>query len=228
MELVRLENVTREYRTGNVIVHALDNISVSIDEGEFTVLAGPSGSGKTTCLNMIGCMDKATRGEIFITDKNVTKFSSKQSSKFRRDKIGFIFQHFHLIPVLSVYENIEFSLDLLDRYTNLEKKDKIYKILEEVEILELAERKPNELSGGQQQRVSIARALVKEPAIILADEPTANLDSVTGDSILKLMKKLNSEDGVTFIFSSHNPEIINIAKRVIWLRDGKIEEIEEK
>lgn len=228
MELVKLENVTREYRTGEVAVHALNNVDLIIEKGEFTVLAGPSGSGKTTCLNMIGCMDKATSGSVFITGDNVTDFSDRESSDFRREKIGFIFQHFYLIPVLTVYENIEFSLDLLNKYSDKEKKKQIMHILEEVEIPELAHRRPHELSGGQQQRVSIARALVKEPAIILADEPTANLDSVTGDAILKLMKKLNTEDNITFIFSSHNPEIIENASRVIWLRDGKIERIEEK
>lgn len=228
MELVRLENVTREYRTGDVVVHALNHVDLTIEKAEFTVLAGPSGSGKTTCLNMIGCMDKATKGNIFITDKNVTDLSFKEASEFRREKIGFIFQHFYLIPVLTVYENIEFSLDLLNRYSRAEKKKKIEHILEEVEIPELSQRRPHELSGGQQQRVSIARALVKDPAIILADEPTANLDSVTGNAILKLMRKLNAEDEMTFIFSSHNQEIIDNAKRVVWLRDGKIEGIEEK
>ena len=223
MGIVNLDSVVKDYFNGKIMVEALSNINLNIEKGEFAVLAGPSGSGKSTLLNMIGCMDKPTKGKILIDGQDATNFSSKEASHFRRDKIGFIFQAYNLIPVLTAYENIEFALNLTGSYTKQEKKEKIEKIMEDVEIMEYRNRRPLEMSGGQQQRVAIARALVKSPAIILADEPTANLDSVTGENILKLMKKLNIEKNVTFIFSSHDKMVIDYAGRVIRIRDGKIE-----
>ncbi len=228
MAIVNSRALFKEYFNGKIMVEALSNITLSIEKGEFVVLAGPSGSGKTTLLNMFGCMDKPTQGELLIDGKNSADFSKSDSSNFRREKIGFIFQSYNLIPVLSAYENIEFSLNLLSRYSAKEKAEKIEKIMDEVEILKYKNRRPLEMSGGQQQRVAIARALVKSPALVLADEPTANLDSVTGENILKLMKKLNKELGVTFIFSSHDKMVIDYADRVIRLRDGKIESDESK
>lgn len=223
MGIVNLDSVVKDYFNGKIMVEALSNINLNIEKGEFAVLAGPSGSGKSTLLNMIGCMDKPSRGKIIIDGQDTTNFNAKEASHFRRDKIGFIFQAYNLIPVLTAYENIEFALNLTGSYSKQEKKEKIEKIMEDVEIMEYRNRRPLEMSGGQQQRVAIARALVKSPAIILADEPTANLDSVTGENILKLMKKLNIEKNVTFIFSSHDKMVIDYAGRVIRIRDGKIE-----
>ena len=228
MAIVKSSALYKEYFNGKIMVEALSNINLSIEKGEFVVLAGPSGSGKTTLLNMFGCMDKPTQGELIIDGKNSADFSKSDSSNFRREKIGFIFQAYNLIPVLSAYENIEFSLNMLGNLSAKEKAEKIEKIMEEVEILKYRNRRPLEMSGGQQQRVAIARALVKSPALVLADEPTANLDSVTGENILKLMKKLNRELGVTFIFSSHDKMVIEYAERVIKLRDGKVESDERK
>lgn len=223
MGIVNLDSVVKDYFNGKIMVEALSNINLTIEKGEFAVLAGPSGSGKSTLLNMIGCMDKPSRGKIIIDGKETTNFNAKEASHFRRDKIGFIFQAYNLIPVLTAYENIEFALNLTGSYSKKEKKEKIERIMEDVEIIEYRNRRPLEMSGGQQQRVAIARALVKSPAIILADEPTANLDSITGENILKLMKKLNIEKNVTFIFSSHDKMVIDYAGRVIRIRDGKIE-----
>jgi putative ABC transport system ATP-binding protein len=222
MEKIILKNITKEYMMGKIKVIAVHDMSFEIKKGEFTVLAGPSGSGKTTVLNMIGAMDKPTSGNILIDNDEITAYSHKKSSVFRKNKVGFIFQNYNLIPVLTAFENIIFSLDLLKKGSSNERKQKVKDIMEEMEILKYAKHKPDEMSGGQQQRVAVARALVKEPEIILADEPTANLDSASGTNILKMMKKLNNEKGVTFIFSSHDPKIIEFAKRVIWLRDGKI------
>lgn len=228
MGIVKIENITKDYFNGKITVQALSEINLNIEKGDFVVLAGPSGSGKTTLLNMIGCMDKPTLGTISIDGEETTHFNSKQSADFRREKIGFIFQAYNLIPVLTAYENIEFSLNLLKKYTKEERWQKIEALMEEVEIIKYKNRKPAEMSGGQQQRVAVARALIKNPAIVLADEPTANLDSVTGENILKLMRKLNEEHNVTFIFSSHDKMVIDYAKRVIKLRDGKIESDERK
>ena len=220
--LVELKNVTKSYHNGTFDVPALKNINLSIEKGEFTVFAGPSGSGKTTLLNIVGTMDKLTEGEIFVDGVEITGFDRNEASDFRKDKIGFIFQSYNLIPVLTVYENVEFILDLVGKYDKRIKEEKIDALLEELGILQLKHRRPSEISGGQQQRVAIARALIKEPVLVLADEPTANLDSKTGEAILDLMKKLNEEKGVTFIFSSHDHKIIERAKRVVYLRDGQM------
>jgi len=222
MSLVVVKNLKKTYLSGDAEVHAVDDVSFSIKKGEFVVLAGPSGSGKTTILNLIGAMDSITDGKIFIEDIDTSKLSKNEKSDFRMDKIGFIFQNFNLIPVLTVYENLEFILELAKKYNSKERKLKIEGLLKRLDIWKLKDRKPAELSGGQQQRVAIARALVKDPILVLADEPTANLDSHTGDSVLNLMKKLNEEENVTFIFSSHDNLIIERAKRVIRLRDGQL------
>jgi putative ABC transport system ATP-binding protein len=228
MSIVKMENIIKDYFTGKITVQALSDINIDIKRGDFVVLAGPSGSGKTTLLNMIGCMDKPTTGNIVIDGEEITGFDHKEASQFRRDKIGFIFQAYNLIPVLTAYENIEFSLNLIGRYSREDKMIKIEKMMNDVDILQYKHRRPAEMSGGQQQRVAVARALIKNPAIVLADEPTANLDSVTGENILKLMRKLNEELNVTFIFSSHDKMVIDYAKRVIKLRDGRIESDERK
>jgi putative ABC transport system ATP-binding protein len=222
MSLVVVKNLKKTYLSGNAEVYAVDDVSFSIKKGEFVVLAGPSGSGKTTILNLIGAMDSITSGKILIENIDTSKLSKDGKSDFRMNKIGFIFQNFNLIPVLTVYENLEFILELAKKYSSKERKLKIENLLKKLDIWSLKDRKPAELSGGQQQRVAIARALVKDPILVLADEPTANLDSHTGDSVLNLMKRLNEEEDVTFIFSSHDNLIIERAKRVIRLRDGQL------
>jgi putative ABC transport system ATP-binding protein len=224
MHLIKLENVEKQYFTGKISVHALKEINLKIDKGEFTALVGPSGAGKTTLLNIIGCIDKPTSGKVFMEDQLLNEKSSKELANLRRHYFGFIFQSFNLIPVLNVYENVELVLNL--KYPNLTKKEKEKKILEILEMVGLKDRKnlrPLELSGGEQQRVSIARALIKDPEFVLADEPTANLDSETGKNIVNLMRELNEKKGVTFIFSTHDPLIMQLARRIIKLRDGKIE-----
>lgn len=227
MNMVELKGLSKVYHNGIINVPALTDIDLTIKKGEFVVFAGPSGSGKTTLLNIVGAMDKATSGEVVVDGVNVEQFNRNQASDFRRDKLGFIFQSYNLIPVLTVYENVEFALDLAGSFSKDEKKRRVEEILKELGILELKNRRPGEISGGQQQRVAVARALVKEPAIVLADEPTANLDTKTGEAILDLMKKMNEERDVTFIFSSHDTKIIERAKRVIHLRDGKLESGDE-
>ncbi|MDI6850835.1 MAG: ABC transporter ATP-binding protein [bacterium] len=224
MPLLKLEKVEKIYNTGKVQVHALKGIDLEVEKGEFIALVGPSGSGKTTLLNLIGCIDKPTKGKVFIENTVLNEKSSDELAQLRRHYFGFIFQSFNLIPVLNVYENVEIALNL--KYPRLSKKGKERKILEILELVGLKDKKdikPLELSGGEQQRVSIARALVKDPEFVLADEPTANLDSETGKNIVNLMKELNEKQGVTFIFSTHDPLIMQYAKRIIKLRDGKIE-----
>ena len=221
MEIISLEKVEKDYFNGKIHVLALNSIDLSIEMGDFVVLAGPSGSGKTTLLNLIGVMDKANSGKLIVDNMDITNFDKKEAAKFRREKLGFVFQNYNLIPILTAYENVAFALDLL-KIPKVEKNKKVLNILEELNILDLKDRLPSELSGGQQQRVAIARALVKEPKIVLADEPTANLDSETGENIIELMNKLNKEKGVTFVFSSHDRGIIDRAHRVINLKDGKI------
>ena len=220
MAIVSLKNIKKSYVKGAIEVKALKGITLDIQKGEFTVLSGPSGSGKTTLLNIIGAMDSATSGNVVVDGIDLSLLKPKDASVFRREKIGFIFQDYSLIPVLTVYENVEFSLDLLGTYDKSTKREMVETILKEMDIYELKDRRPSEISGGQQQRVAVARALVKKPSIILADEPTANLDSVTGEAILAMMKKLNEEYNITFIFSSHDLKIIQMAKRVVRLRDG--------
>ena len=210
-------------RQGKYRVKALRGIDLQISKGEFTAVVGPSGSGKTTLLNIMGCIDLPTRGSVKLHGEELQTKKSRELALLRRHYFGFIFQSFNLIPVLTVYENVELALKL--RYKNLSKKErekKILSILQAVGLSDKRDMKPLELSGGEQQRVSIARALVKDPEFVLADEPTANLDSETGKSIVELMRKLNAEKGVTFVFSTHDPLIVEHAKRIIKLRDGKI------
>ncbi|HEX3047685.1 MAG TPA: ABC transporter ATP-binding protein [Bacillota bacterium] len=221
--MVEIRNLVKEYGTGVVTVKALNQINLEIAKGEFTVLAGPSGSGKTTLLNLIGCLDQPTSGEVFVNGVDIGKISGRDQADFRRERLGFIFQSYNLIPVLTAYENVEFPLTLLRKGSKEQHQEIVNRILAEVGLEQMGHRRPGELSGGQQQRVAIARALVKEPAVVLADEPSANLDSVTGEAILDLMRELNQKKQITFIFSSHDKMVIDRAKRVIRLRDGRIE-----
>ncbi len=220
--MVKTTEVGKVYYLGKTTVKALENIDLEIRSGEFIAIAGPSGSGKTTLLNLIGCLDKPTNGKIEIGGQDVSHLSADHLADIRNKKIGFIFQTFNLIPVLTAYENVEFPLILGRNMSSKERKQKIMEVLEEVGLQKQAGHRPEELSGGQRQRVAIARALVKDPDIILADEPTANLDSTTGDNIVKLMLRLNREKGRTFIFSTHDQMILQYAGRVVKLHDGRM------
>jgi putative ABC transport system ATP-binding protein len=223
MSVVKMENVTKNYNVGKLEVPALRGLTFSIEKGDFAAIAGPSGSGKTTLLNLFGCLDKPSGGKVFIEDHDIIKLSPDELADVRNNHIGFIFQNFNLIPVLSAFENVEFPLILLKKHSAKQRKELVMKMLADVGIADLAGRRPTEMSGGQQQRVAIARALVKNPDYVLADEPTANLDSRTGEGILSLMKEMNSKLQMTFIFSTHDPRVMAHAKRLITLRDGEIE-----
>ncbi len=219
--MIKVENVNRNYRTGDTVVEALRRVTLEIDQGEFISIAGPSGSGKTTLLNLIGCIDRADSGEIFIDGQAVSAKGNRELALFRREKLGFVFQTFNLIPVLTAYENVSFALSLLGMHAK-EIRERSMALLLEVGLAGRENSLPTRLSGGQQQRVAIARALVKEPAIVLADEPTANLDSKTGGLVLKLMEDMNARYNSTFIFSTHDPMVMDFAHRLVKLHDGKI------
>ncbi len=221
--LVAVDNVTKDYPLGKTTIRALRGVSLTIKPGEFIAIAGPSGCGKTTLLNLIGCIDKPTSGEVTMDSRPLSNLNDVQESSLRLHHIGFVFQSFNLIPVLTVRENVEFPT-ILAGTPQRERREYIDYLLEAVGIAEYATHRPDELSGGQRQRVAVARALVNHPSLVIADEPTANLDSETGDRIIELMRHLNHHDNVTFLFSTHNPEILNYADRTIRLRDGLIEE----
>jgi putative ABC transport system ATP-binding protein len=223
MEVTRVENVTRVFKTGNVETQALRGVNLNIQGGEFTALVGPSGSGKTTLLQLIGCLDQPSSGQVFITGKDVSKLNRDQRADIRRGTIGYVFQFFALIPTLSAYENIEMPL-LLINTPAAERKERVNYLLKAVDLLERAGHRPDQMSGGQQQRVAIARALATKPALILADEPTANLDTSNGQQVMELMTRLNQETGVTFVFATHDPRVIKYAHRIVTLRDGVITE----
>jgi putative ABC transport system ATP-binding protein len=222
LNVIELENVKKDYPLGATTVHALRGVSLAIKEGDFISIVGPSGSGKTTLLNIIGCIDNATEGSVKIHGKEVTTHSDRRLTDLRLHTIGFIFQTFNLIPVLSARENVEFPLLLMkkENLSNKEIRRRAEKLLEEVGLKGQMNQKPFELSGGQRQRVAIARALVTKPAIVLADEPTANLDSETGEMILKQMKELNLLEKTTFVFSTHDPDILKYANGVLKIKDG--------
>lgn len=219
MALLQLRGVKKTYLQGTVQVHALQGIDLDIDKGEFTAIAGPSGSGKTTLLNLIGCLDSPTSGSIRLAGDDLSTLNPNQLADIRREKIGFIFQSYNLIPVLTAKENVEFSLSLLDKPID---EESVMNLLVEVGLEGMEHRRPSELSGGQQQRVAIARALVKNPDLVLADEPTANLDSDTGRSVLELMQSINQSRGTTFIFSTHDTMVMEFSRRLITIQDGKI------
>ena len=222
MALLELKGVRKIYRQGQIEVPALRGIDLKVEEGEFTTVFGPSGSGKTTMLNMIGCLDKPSSGSITFNGRELNELDKRELSIIRRFNIGFIFQSYNLIPVLTAYENVEFAIRLLNKYSNREIGERVLEILAAVGMEGMEDRRPHELSGGQKQRVAIARALVKEPKLILADEPTANLDSKTSEEVLKVMLKMNKELGTTFIFSTHDPLVMEYAQRMLEIRDGLI------
>jgi len=222
MNVIEVNGVKKDYPLGKTTVHALRGIDLTVEEGAFFSIVGPSGSGKTTLLNIIGCIDSPTEGSIKIHGEEITELNDKEITNLRLHKIGFIFQNFNLIPVLNVRENVEFPLLLMKKHKKAGIDARVEKLIEEVGLLEYIEHKPAELSGGQRQRVAIARALVTNPDIVLADEPTANLDSVTSESILELMRELNELEKTTFIFSTHDPEVIKYAKNIVKIKDGTV------
>jgi putative ABC transport system ATP-binding protein len=228
--MISVQNVTKDYTLGKTVVKALRGVSLDIENGEFVCISGPSGCGKSTLLNLIGCLDKPTTGKVTIAGEDVGKLSKNQLSEIRNKKIGFIFQSFNLIPVLNIYENIEIIFMSWKNLPSDERHKRITSMIEEVGLKDYLKHKPGELSGGQMQRVSIARALVTNPQVVLADEPTANLDSKTSRKILEIMLDLNKKHNTTFIFSTHDPIVSGYAKRKIDLFDGeiKIETFEDR
>ena len=221
MGIIKVDSVTRVYRQGRLSFKALDSVSLEIDKGEFIALAGPSGSGKTTLLNLIGGLDLADEGEIFFNDKNLHQLSDGARADLRLQQIGFVFQAYNLIPVLTAAENVDYIL-LLQKVDKSVRRQKVADILQEVGLSDKAGNRPDELSGGQQQRVAVARAVVTDPQVVLADEPTANLDSTNGRKLLEMMKEMNKTKQVTFIFATHDPMVMEFAERIVSLKDGQI------
>ncbi len=226
MEVIRTAGLEKVYEDNAVPVHALRGIDLTINKGDFVVIAGPSGSGKTTLLNIIGALDMPTRGSVYLENEDLSRKTKSELASFRLHKIGFVFQAYNLIPVLSALENVEFTMMLLG-ISEKKRKEKAFTIMKELGIEELAHKRPNEMSGGEQQRAAVARAIVTNPSIVLADEPTANLDSDTGGALLDLMEQMNMEKNITFVFSSHDHQVIERAKRLVILRDGTIAKEEE-
>ena len=220
--IVSIVDVVKEYQLGSTVVPALRGVSLDVHPGEFISIAGPSGSGKTTLLNLIGCVDTATRGLVRVAGRNTATLGERELTRLRLDTIGFIFQSFNLVGVLNVFQNVELPLLLQGRLARRERRTRVEGLLDQVGLADHARHRPSELSGGQRQRVAVARALVGGPQIVLADEPTANLDSVTGEKIVDLMKELNQRDGTTFIFSTHDARVMAHADALVKLADGVI------
>lgn len=221
MAYLRAEGIKKVYQEDKVQTPALRGIDFKMEQAEFTALFGPSGSGKTTLLNILGGLDRPTEGKVFLGDKNLTRMREGELSSLRLFKIGFVFQSYNLIPVLTALENVEYVL-LLQRLPRKERSDRARKLLEELGLGELVNKRPTEMSGGEQQRVAVARAIVHYPELVLADEPTANLDSNTARELMELMKKLNQEKGISFLFSTHDPMVMAQARRLVEIRDGQI------
>lgn len=220
-EIIRTENLTKVYMDNKIPAQALNGVSLSIEQGEFSAIAGPSGSGKTTLLNLIGGLDAPTTGKVFLDGRDITNLSKSELSRIRLYQLGFVFQTYNLIPVLTARENVEFVMQL-QGVGRKERRERALHVLAEVGLDGFADRRPGELSGGQQQRVAVARAIITGPSLVLADEPTANLDSKTASSLLDLMRKLNEENGVTFVFSTHDTLVMEKAKRLVQLKDGAL------
>jgi putative ABC transport system ATP-binding protein len=221
MSIIKVENIKKIYNETKVPVHALNGISFDIQEGEFTAIVGPSGCGKTTLLNILGGLDHPTAGKVQIADTDITNMKDRELIDFRLKNIGFVFQAYNLIPVLTTLENVEFIM-LLQKVAKQKRHERSMNLLKEMGIADKANQRPSELSGGQQQRVAVARALASKPNFILADEPTANLDSVSTSNLLDMMAKMNKEENETFVFSTHDQRVIDKARRVITLEDGKV------
>ena len=221
MEVAKVENVTRTFTIGKIETHALRGVSLSVDSGEFMALVGPSGSDKTTLLQLLGCLDQPTTGKVFIDSRDVSQLSRNERADVRRSKLGFVFQFFALIPTLTAYENVEMPL-LLSGNGTADRQARVTELLDAVGLAERAHHRPDQMSGGEQQRVAVARALATRPSLILADEPTANLDTANGEQVMQTMTKLNQETGVTFVFATHDPRVMKFARRVVTLRDGLV------
>ncbi len=219
--IISLREVTKVYRQGSVDVHALRGLTMDVEAGEFTAICGPSGSGKTTMLNLIGALDAMTSGSIVLEGRELARLNKKELSELRRDRIGFVFQAYNLMPVLTAYENAEMVL-WVQGVDGPSRRERVMALLEQVGLEGMENRRPSELSGGQQQRVAIARAIASNPVVVLADEPTANVDSETAETLLDLMEELNREQGVTFVFSTHDPRVMERARRVVRLVDGRV------
>jgi len=222
MSAIEIENVTKLYKIGEVETRALNGVTLTIEEGEFTALVGPSGSGKTTLLQLMGCLDQPNQGVVKIKGQDVTHLKANQRADLRREMIGFIFQFFALVPVLDAYENVELPL-LLNGVAPNERRERVLNLLESVGLSDRIHHRPDQMSGGEQQRVAIARALSTQPLLVLADEPTANLDTANGTQALEIMQRLNEETGTAFIFATHDPRVVPYARRVIKMRDGRLE-----
>ena len=226
MSLITAHNLTKRYRTGDVVIEAVRGVSFSIETASFACFVGPSGSGKTTLLNMIGCLDPPSEGSMTVAGVDVTTLSHRVAADFRGTHLGFVFQDFNLIPVLTAYENIEYPLIMVQKWPAAKRRERVRSLLEAVGIAEQADKRPDQLSGGQKQRVAVARALVTGPQLVLADEPTANLDHDTAYRIIGLMKKLRDKYGTTFVFSTHDPKIMGEAEETFVLEDGLLHEQE--
>jgi putative ABC transport system ATP-binding protein len=223
MEVIQLQDVTRVYHIGEVETRALRGVTLTIGDGEFTAIVGPSGSGKTTMLQLIGCLDKPTTGTVRVKGQDVTRLNANKRADLRKGTIGFVFQFFALIPGLTAYENVELPL-LLTGEKAKARRERVNELLEAVGLSERAGHRPDQMSGGEQQRVAIARALATHPLLVLADEPTANLDTENGRQVMEIMQRLNQETGTTFVFATHDPRVIPFARRVVELRDGRVRE----
>ena len=222
MALVQIDNVSKIYQTGEVQVKALQDVTLSIDEASFVTFVGPSGSGKTTMLNLIGCLDKPTKGKVFIGKEQVDTFDRRKRAAFRGSTLGFIFQAFNLFPVLTTYENVEYPLVMIKNEPVSKRKEMVLKVLESVGMLDQKDKFPDQLSGGQKQRVAVARALVTRPKLVMADEPTANLDKKSAVNVIRLMRAMRDEFKTTFIFSTHDPGVMEEAEVIHTLEDGKL------
>jgi putative ABC transport system ATP-binding protein len=225
--IVELRNLHKHYQQGELEVKAVDGVSLSIKKGDFAALCGPSGSGKTSILNLIGGLDSVTSGQVILEGTDLAELDNAELAEIRKNRIGFVFQSYNLIPVMTAYENAAFVMDLQGVDSKVT-RERVMKTLADVGLQGLENRRPDQMSGGQQQRVAIARAIVTKPAIVLADEPTANVDSKTAESLLSLMQTLNEQQGITFLFSTHDQHVMDRAKRIIHILDGKVESEEYK
>jgi putative ABC transport system ATP-binding protein len=223
MSVIELQDVTRVYKIGEVETHALRGVTLTVEDGEFTAIVGPSGSGKTTLLQLLGCLDRPTNGTVHLRGQNVSQLNANQRADLRKGTIGFVFQFFALIPGLTAYENIELPLLLIGEKANV-RRERVNELLKAVGLSDRAHHRPDQMSGGEQQRVAIARALATHPVLVLADEPTANLDTENGRQVMEIMQRLNQETHTTFLFATHDPRVIPFARRVVTLRDGKVSE----
>ena len=223
MSVIELQDVTRIYKIGEVETHALRGVDLTIEKGEFTAIVGPSGSGKTTMLQLMGCLDRPTSGRVLINGEDISKLNANRRADLRKGTIGFVFQFFALIPGLTAYENVDLPL-LLAGAKKSKRRERANELLEAVGLTDRARHRPDQMSGGEQQRVAIARALAVDPVLVLADEPTANLDTENGQQIMEIMQRLNEETGSTFIFATHDPRVFPFARRIVEVRDGQVAE----